>query len=178
MSVLASCQGTGGRVCYSSVAVICLREVQSKLVQTAQPGSASWVNMQLRRGLRTTDSRWPAVQSVLCWNADPFHNLKGQSCAFFFFFLFFAALKTVVNFAMIAPSSFAAFQLYMHAVSVITSPDICFIWQHYVFIMHLACPGCLLGVDCSLGLFQSNTVNPEIAWETSSYCLIAFPTRT
>lgn len=41
VSVLASCQGTGGRVCNSSVAVICLREVQSKLVQTAQPGSAS-----------------------------------------------------------------------------------------------------------------------------------------
>lgn len=41
VSVLAVCQGTGGRVCYGSVAVICLREVQSKLVQTAQPGSAS-----------------------------------------------------------------------------------------------------------------------------------------
>lgn len=41
VSVLAICQETGGRVCYSSVAVICLREVQSKLVQTAQPGSAS-----------------------------------------------------------------------------------------------------------------------------------------
>ncbi len=41
VTVLAGCQGTGGRVCYCSVAVICLREVQSKLVQTAQPGSAS-----------------------------------------------------------------------------------------------------------------------------------------
>ncbi len=71
VTVLASCQGTGGRACYCSVAVICLREVQSKLVQTAQPGSASWVNMQLRRGLHTTDSPWPPLQSVLCWNAEP-----------------------------------------------------------------------------------------------------------
>lgn len=82
MSVLASCQGTGGRVCYSSVAVICLREVQSKLVQTAQPGSASWVNMQLRRGLHTTESSWPPLQSVLCWNADIVHNLKSQWCIY------------------------------------------------------------------------------------------------
>lgn len=39
------------------------------------PGSASWVNMQLRRGLHTTDAPWPSLQSVSCWNADPVHNL-------------------------------------------------------------------------------------------------------
>lgn len=70
VSVLASSQGTGGRVCYSFVAVICFREVHSKLVQTAQPGSASWVNMQPRRGLLTTDSPWPSLQSLIWWNAD------------------------------------------------------------------------------------------------------------
>lgn len=41
MSALASCQRTDGRVCYGSVAVICLSEVHSKLVQAAQPVAAS-----------------------------------------------------------------------------------------------------------------------------------------
>ena len=80
VSVLAVCQGTGGRVCYSSVAVICLREVQSKLVQTAQPGSASWVNMQLRRGLHTTDSPWPPIQMCFMLECRPFYNPKAQWC--------------------------------------------------------------------------------------------------
>lgn len=40
-AAMESSQLTAGRVCCSSVALICLREVQSKLVRTAQPGSAS-----------------------------------------------------------------------------------------------------------------------------------------
>lgn len=128
VSVLASCQGTGGRVCYSSVAVICLREVQSKLVQTAQPGSASWVNTQPRRGLHTTDSPWPPLQSVLCWNPDPFYNLKAQWCV-----CVCAAVKAELCLAKKTlfhtnvKKSFACMMLVLKQVIVYSLHEFCFI---------------------------------------------------
>lgn len=78
VSVLASSQATGGRVCYSFVAVICFGEVQSKLVQTAQPGSASWVNMQLRRGLLTTHFSLACTPICFMLEGRPFHNLQAE----------------------------------------------------------------------------------------------------
>lgn len=78
VSVLASSQATGGRVCYSFVAVICFGEVQSKLVQTAQPGSASWVNMQLRRGLLTTHFSLACTPICFMLKGRPFHTLQAE----------------------------------------------------------------------------------------------------